>query len=1438
MNLRSPTHRALLLFCIKGRAVLFLWLMLAATTLHAAETPPLRTLRTVREVTSLLPEDAVRHHPVQVRAVVTFVSDQMNTLFVQDETDGVFVDSGLILPDCRTGDEVSITGISDPGAHKPVIALQSLRVIGPGRLPAANPVSLDALWSGRFDCTWVTVRGHLRGHLVDGEFTALFVAEANRAIEVWVRNLPKELFQHLNFAEVELSGATSVEADGHRGVDNVYLWLSSTNQLRVLRSASQLAASLPLISLASFTATNTSLDPARPLRVQGTVTHASRRFGVQLQDGNACVTVMSYEDALPRVGESIEAIGWPRQTNGAPHVIGANVRILGTGPLPKPDPISLQSARGRIGDNRLVVMEGILRHRVSAEGEDRWIVEQDNGFFEAFLPAGLDDLRSPIATAGTTLRLTGVLHTQEFAGGRAAEPMLLLRSPADIEILSAPPWPVSRVLEIVSITLALHAVGLLALALLYFRLRRRSADLASTRTALESANRELEDRVATRTATLTTANDALRESESRFRQLTTHIDEIFWMSTPDNKELLYLSPSFEKICGRAIEEVYRAPDQWFQLVHPDDRERVHQTAFARPVVTGYELEYRIVRPDGAVRWLKDRAFPIRDEAGNIFRVAGIAEDITARKHAEAELHDQHIALSNAMPGIARLTNDGHYTSVNCHYAHMQGYEPGELVGLHFSGTVHPEDMLTITRAYERMVAEGKAESEIRGVRKDQSVYWKQVLQVRITNADGTMNGFRCFTRDITSRKKDELLLEGQKAVLETIADGAPLRETLDTLARFIESQTPDCVVSILLASEDGTCLRSGAAPSLPDALNKIIDGLPIAPGSGTCGACAHHRHRVTATDIATSPLLAGFDKHFSALGIYACTSTPILSSSGAVLGVLGIFIKARREPTSEEDHLIHLATQLAAIAIERDQTQRAERLAQERYRSIVDNATDAVITIDDQSLVQIFNHAAEAMFGCTASEAVSQPFETFIAPAGRPALPRQLQTITAPGTRPGLSIPLTGLRRGGGEFPIEASLSQSTTNGRPLITAIVRDLTEKHKAERVHAQLEIRLRQSQKMEAIGTLAGGIAHDFNNILGAVMLNIELARGEVSENHPAQEYLTALRASSLRARDLVRQILAFSRQQELQRHVLRLERVVQEALKLVRAALPSTIEINLRLSSDGPSILADSTQLHQILANLSANAAHAMRERGGRLDIQQRTLQVDAALAATSPDLQPGRYVELTVTDTGSGMSPEILERIFDPFFTTKGPGEGTGLGLAVVHGIMKEHDGAILVDSTLGQGTTFRLYFPAVEQPEITPDETPELIPRGQGERLLILDDEEALLRVNQRTLERLGYHVTAHTSPTAALTAFRENPEQFDLVITDLAMPGMTGMDFSRELLRLRPNCPVVLTTGYTSSLDPQNIKSLGLAGLLFKPATAALIGETVHHALRAAKSM
>jgi len=605
-----------------------------------------------------------------------------------------------------------------------------------------------------------------------------------------------------------------------------------------------------------------------------------------------------------------------------------------------------------------------------------------------------------------------------------------------------------------------------------------------------------------------------------------------------------------------------------------------------------------------------------------------------------------------------------------------------------------------------------------------------------------------------------------------------------------------------------------------------------------CGVAAFTRQRVTVTDITTDPLAAAYKEHAAALGLRACTTTPILSSGGNVLGTLTVFFKKQRGPAPDEEQLARLATQLAAIAIEQERTRRAERDAQDRYRSIIASAMDAVITLDENQRVQVFNHAAEKMFGCAEEEAFNQPLASFIPEQQRALLCEHLQRFGTSGERPGMTVLISGLRCNGEVFPIEASISQTTISGRTLITAILRDVTDKQKAERIRSQLESRLRQAQKMEAIGTLAGGIAHDFNNILGAVMLNIELVRGDIDPDHSSQEYLSALRVSSIRARDLVRQILAFSRQQEKQRAILRLERVVAETIKFIRAALPASIEINLNLTSDGPGIIADPTQLHQMFTNLCTNAAHAMIAKGGRLDIRQQAVTVDESLATTSPDLQPGDYVELIISDTGTGMTPEVIERIFDPFFTTKAIGEGTGLGLAVVHGIMKDHDGAIVVESTPDKGSTFHLYFPAVDIPEASPAEVPTPVPHGNGQRLLIVDDEDALLKVQQRTLERLGYAVTGHTSPTLALEAFRASPGHYDLVITDFAMPGMSGVALSRELRNLRPQCPVIITTGYTTSLDPQNLKSLGLAGLIFKPATAATTAETVHRALASARSM
>ncbi|MEO7600194.1 MAG: ATP-binding protein [Opitutus sp.] len=381
-------------------------------------------------------------------------------------------------------------------------------------------------------------------------------------------------------------------------------------------------------------------------------------------------------------------------------------------------------------------------------------------------------------------------------------------------------------------------------------------------------------------------------------------------------------------------------------------------------------------------------------------------------------------------------------------------------------------------------------------------------------------------------------------------------------------------------------------------------------------------------------------------------------------------------------------------------------------------------------------------------------------------------------------------------------------------------------------ELEDQFRQAQKMEAIGTLAGGIAHDFNNVLAAINGYTELAKMDLGNDALVSQYLDAVLQGGRRATDLVRQILAFSRRQELERRSLDLSVTVEEALKLLRATIPATIEFAVALAPDLSRVLADATQIHQVVMNLCTNAAHAMRERAGRLTIELDRFLVRATEMPTPGGINEGEYVRLSITDTGHGMDQPTISRIFEPFFTTKGPGEGTGLGLAVVHGIMRSHDGAVTVYSHLGEGTTFRLYFPVYAKTDASNESVAEDAPRGRGERILYVDDEDLLATMGKRILERLGYLVSPHTNAMEALESLRANPSAFDLVITDQMMPGMSGTAFAEQIQTIRSDLPIILTTGYTASLMSEQVMSIGIRKILTKPISHEVLSAAVYSAL------
>ncbi|HEY3897576.1 MAG TPA: PAS domain S-box protein [Chthoniobacter sp.] len=518
---------------------------------------------------------------------------------------------------------------------------------------------------------------------------------------------------------------------------------------------------------------------------------------------------------------------------------------------------------------------------------------------------------------------------------------------------------------------------------------------------------------------------------------------------------------------------------------------------------------------------------------------------------------------------------------------------------------------------------------------------------------------------------------------------------------------------------------------------------------------------------------------------------------------------------------------LRTLAVIRDITGRraaeeAKQAAEDKYRTLVEQSLMGIYIIQDDGFVYVNPMFAQIM-GRTAEELTAGRIFDFVVEEDREMVAANLRKrleSNLDSVRYGLRM----VRKDGFIVHVEVQGARAEFNGRPAILGTLLDLTERKK-------IEAQLLQSQKMEAVGQLAGGIAHDFNNLLTAITGNTKLALEDLAPDSPVRAYLAEIGKAGSRAVDLVRRILTFSRQKAPERKLLELQPVVEEALKLLRASLPAMIEIRTTYVAGAPPVLADGTQIHQVLMNLGANATHAMGDRG-LLEVRESVIDVDADVARTSPELRVGRYVHLAVSDTGCGMDRETLARIFDPFFTTKSQSEGTGLGLSVVHGIMKAHGGAITVYSEPGRGTVFHLYFPAMEGTVASVQAPARPVPKGSGERILYVDDEEPLVYLTTQVLSRLGYKVTGFVESEAALRCFLQDPHQFDAVITDLSMPRLSGRDLAARFLKVRPDVPIILASGYIRPEDSESARQLGVRDLILKPDTVEDLGRVLHRIL------
>ncbi len=1072
-----------------------------------------------------------------------------------------------------------------------------------------------------------------------------------------------------------------------------------------------------------------------------------------------------------------------------------------------------------------------------------------------------------------------------------------------------------------------------------------------TRVVQETAQIFYDDKSGQPTRIIGTAHDiteriaaekALRDSNEKFSQLADNITDAFWIRSPDMKQVHYVSPAFEQIWGRSVESLYADPQRWAEFVFVEDRKRV-LAAFAALTedARSLDIEYRIVRPSGELRWVRVRGSQVRNATDQLIRHIGIVTDITERQQAAEALKASEAAfrtLAEAMPQMVWMTRpDGWNIYFSQQWMDYTGLSLEESLGHGWIKPFHPDDQQRAGEAWQRATATGGIYSiECRLRRADGIYHWWLIRGVPQKDAEGRVTKWFGTCTDINELKVAEMEIgrtnqalraaeEKYRSIFENSTEGIFQRSpdgrfisANPALARILGYASSEQ----LLLDEPGTLGYWG--PGIQEQFDRLMgengfvsefeyevqrsDGNwtwvsenaravrdhlgSVIYYEGSMQDVTRRRNAVAAlqtsereqrllaqeleaqrsrlveaqavakvgsweTDLATLAVVWSEETY----RIFQADPETFRPTHGGFLPLVHLedraavgsaFLRSlkRRSPSTIEHRLVFpdgtqkfveqrwqtsFDAQGKPVRVsgtcqditERKSATEALRISEKRFKALFEQAAVGVAQTDAVTgrFVQINQRFCDIL-GRTREEMAALTFADVTHPADAERgldMTRKLQA----GAAREFTVEKRYIRRDGTEVWANVTVSAMWAPGESpdFLLSVGQDIS-------AGKRLEDQFRQAQKMDAVGTLAGGIAHDFNNILAAINGYTELTRMVVAENSPAHEHLGAVLKASSRATHLVRQILAFSRQQRLERRPIQLLPVVAESLMLLRATIPSTIEFETSLPTNAPTVLADATQIHQILMNLGTNAWHAMKDGTGRLKVSLERFVVDALHAETQTRLRPGLYARVSVGDTGKGMDKATLQRIFEPFFTTKAPGEGTGLGLSVVHGIMDSHEGAITVYSQPGEGTIFHLYFPAHSVEATTVVSDARLTPRGRGERILFLDDEDLLVTLGKKALTALGYEVEISTQPLEVLETVRAQPERYALVITDQTMPRMTGLALARELQQIRPGLPIILTTGYSQTLKPDGVEAAGVRRLLLKPFSIESLGTAVHAAL------
>ncbi len=897
------------------------------------------------------------------------------------------------------------------------------------------------------------------------------------------------------------------------------------------------------------------------------------------------------------------------------------------------------------------------------------------------------------------------------------------------------------------------------------------------------------------------ADEKLRESEERIR-ITIEAAKIGTYMTDLEANKVHWSPELCDILGvQQGKEITN--EQAYKVVHKDDIERVLEIGQRGLDPNGdgsFYSEHRVVWPDGQVRWILWRGRTIFRETGSgriPSKRIGACVDITDRVQAQELLAESERRLSTLManlPGMAyRCLNDDFWTMkfVSNGCFDLTGFPADHLLEnrlKNYAELIHPDDLQMVREQVENSLERRSQFNLAYRIRTaDGEEKWVLEKGQAVFSGSGEVLAIEGFITDITERKQAE----------------TALRESEERHRQIVESSTE----AILVRSGETVVYANPAAIKLFRAnhANELIGKHYL--------DLVHPGDR----DLSAERIRKGKNENWIAPPRQHRILT--LDGNSVYVESTGVPIRYRGD------------TQIFGVfrdITERKRAEEALRESEEIFNAFMEHCPVYVFFKDEnfrpirlsRNFEQMLGRPIEAVLGKTMDELFPAELAKGMIADDRSVL-KSGRSIKAVEDFNGRTFETT-------KFPIQQ------VGKPPVLAGFTIDITERKQADQQREKLEAQLRQAQKMEAIGSLAGGIAHDFNNILSVIIGNTELMKmADISFS--GSDEVDQILSASKRARDLVRQILAFSRQGEQKKILMSLKPVVKETFDFLRASIPSTIQLQHHIGRDIGAIVADPTQMQQVLMNLCTNAAQAMDKEGGVLRIELDNLQLSDKDEVLDPDAEPGPYLRIAVSDTGPGISQEMLPRIFDPYFTTKGPDKGTGLGLAVVHGIVRSHGGAVKVYSEVGKGTVFHVLLPRADG-AVRKEEKPEQgLPIGT-ERILVVDDEIHLLEMYKRMLGHLGYQVDIRTSPVEAIEALRSNPMKYQLLITDMTMPQMNGYNLAKKIMEIRPRLPVILCTGFSDQINEDKARSTGIRAFLLKPVLFHDLANTLRKALDEAK--